>query len=209
MLTRRQILLSAVVLPGVASAGHTGPIEIITESHLLAEESALGYRQALRDVDLRSRPGFRNRLILVPGSCQLTPASAWRLHWLASAGNWIVLEAAWHSLDSALARWQAQIVARVLGVQTSDAALPVERYSYVHYTWPQPALLRTFESFAQVQCSAAEIIATVAGHPVCSKHSIGLGGIVFLGSMLGPGLFGEEREAHTLLQSAARLLLST
>jgi hypothetical protein len=77
----------------------------------------------------------------------------------------------------------------------------VENGPYIAYQWPRPALVRTFETITPVDCSSRNIIAEFRGIPVCSKHAMGKGGLIFLGSLLGPGLLAEEPEAHTVLQA--------
>ena len=70
--------------------------------------------------------------------------------------------------------------------------------AYIEYVWPLRRFVRDFSMFTPVECSADEKIAEFAGMAVCARRRIGKGGVIFLGSMLGPGLLAEEREAHEL-----------
>jgi hypothetical protein len=69
---------------------------------------------------------------------------------------------------------------------------------YVHYSWPHPTLTRAFSYTMPVGCADAEAIAHYRGVPVAMKRRMGRGGIIFLGSMLGPNLRAEEPEAREL-----------
>ena len=69
---------------------------------------------------------------------------------------------------------------------------------FVRYDWPHTALVRTFLGRTPLPCSEEEVIARYAGVPVAMKRRIGRGGVVVLGSMLGPSLYAQDREAHRL-----------
>jgi hypothetical protein len=80
------------------------------------------------------------------------------------------------------------------------------RGPYIEYTWPLRRLVRDFSMVTRLKCSRAETIAESGGVAVCAKRPVRKGGIIFLGSMLGPGLLAEEREAHELGSAMLRAI---
>jgi hypothetical protein len=67
--------------------------------------------------------------------------------------------------------------------------------TYLEYTRPVHRLVRTFEAITPVGCDQSEALARLGKYSVCIRKKIGDGTLVFLGSMLGPGIGAEEREA--------------
>lgn len=74
------------------------------------------------------------------------------------------------------------------------------RVPYVDYTWPHLAKLRDFSRVVPLGRQEGEIIAWADGLPVALRRRCGRGTLVFLGSPLGPALFGGDREARRWLQ---------
>jgi hypothetical protein len=89
---------------------------------------------------------------------------------------------------------QIRVLRDVFGLEVQNPV--ASRGGYVKYAWPLQRLVRDFSMFTPVKCSAEERIAEFGGAAVCAKWRVGKGGIIFLGSMLGPALLAEEREAH-------------
>lgn len=210
MPTRRQILLGAISAPlsrGIPSfkpgAGRTP--EILSESHCLSRESAIGFRLLLqREAAIHS--GFRysterKSVTILPAARQLTRESAQKCLQRILNGGWLILETGLCFSTRNESRAQIDLLNQVFGIPARDpVVLPEEHRAgssrYVDYDWPCRTLVRGFERITPVGCLADEVIARFSGIPVCSKHFIGSGGVIFLGSMLGPGLFAGEREAY-------------
>lgn len=110
-------------------------------------------------------------LIVLCGAIAFPP----RLHAEAEKGAWVV----WEMSPS-------------LGITVSPGDL------YVRYKWPHVRLTRSFLRVIPLRCTETEAIAHYRGTPVALKRRIGRGGIVVLGSMLGPNLRAEEPEAGAL-----------
>jgi hypothetical protein len=157
--------------------------QIISEPNCLSEESAAGFRS----LDPTSN------VILLCGASTLGEARALRLREQALKGKWIVLESSPLYLPK-----QARALHEMFGILLSEPITPSSDRLYVRYQWPHTALTRCFSAVIPVTCSPTEAIAHYAGVPIAVKRRIGRGGIVFLGSMLGPNLRAEEREAREL-----------
>jgi len=102
---------------------------------------------------------------------------------------------------------QAQSLQRTFGLRFTPAAEP-QASMYIRYHWPVNTLVRTFGSVARVECLPEQAIAHHDRHPIAIKRSIGHGGIVFLGSMLGPHLAANDREAQGLAKRIVTALSS-
>jgi len=74
---------------------------------------------------------------------------------------------------------------------------------YIEYRQPVRRLVRPFLSSVTVLHAQGAVLAQSNQTTVAVEKPMGRGRIIFLGSMLGPGLFAEEREAHEV---AAALL---
>lgn len=57
-----------------------------------------------------------------------------------------------------------------------------------------------------VRCSQAEVVAFYGDTPVAMRRAIGRGGLVVLGSMLGPSLRAEDREARAIAREMLQVL---
>jgi hypothetical protein len=182
MLTRRQ-LLAAVSSAALLSKPAAFGVQLIEEPHALAAESARGYR----------RLAIRSGWIIAPGVRELTQQTCASLLRRVRAGAWLLLESGLCYAPREQAVGQAEILRHGLGLQIQP---PIDAHSYVRYSWPIQRMIRPFQALTPVLCGSHEVIATCRGLPVCLRREIGAGGIIYLGSMLGPGLMAEEREAH-------------
>lgn len=188
--TRREVLASAFALPFSFCLSEP---QIIHDRTLLAEESAKGFRILLRDASVP--------LIILPAVRTISLSLALRLRRRALAGSWIVIESG--LCFEAATNWKE--LSRVLRTVDVQIAAPLQVPSpYVSFTWPQRRMVRTFEAVTPVFCVPTESIATFDGLTVGARHSLGRGGVIFLGSMLGPALAAEEREAHTVCSQIFR-----
>lgn len=197
MPTRREILFdiaAAAPLAGYVLGHPLVPLrrepEIIEEPHCLSQESAKGFRLLLS----RNQQALSPKLMIAPGNRKLSREAALRLLHRVTAGKWLILESGLPFMAREEALGQLKLLRDVFGFRV-HAPLAVED-AYIEYTWPLRRLVRHFSMIAPIECSRSESIAERWGVPVCEKRFIGSGGVIFLGSMLGPGLLAEEREAH-------------
>ena len=219
MLSRRQLLGS--VLPAavagscVAWSEQTNPTHLVllpSDPNAIASESALGYSRVLGSELCPSPvpnqlPSSNLRCLILPGVRALPFALAARLHELAAAGTWLILESGLCFASEREIETQAKVLADVFSLHI-DTPRPAQTgartaRSYVQYHWPLPALVPDFSEFTPVRHSDADAIATIHGRVVAVRRPIHRGGIVFLGSPLGPGLFAGDRESSEI---ATRLI---
>lgn len=189
MQTRRQLLQQAVFAPlaaGLASTQRVSGWEIISEPDCLSQESARGF-------SLVSAP--RGQFIVVCGAGATAMSRAPELFERVVRGEWII----WESSPPDVAREQfpalRETMRSVFGIRLGE---PMKPGLYVEYLRPHRTLTRSFLQAIPVVCSNREVIAGHAGTPVGMKRPLGRGGIVFLGSMLGPNLHAEEPEAQRI-----------
>ena len=192
MQTRRELLftLASATIPVADS-------HIFAENDCLSQESARGFRLLLRRV-------VSGNIIILPGSRGVSLERAVALRRAAMRGALVVIE-------GAPAFRSHNVIRDVFGfeLQPPRSVANTDRL-YIQYTWPVPRLVRHFSSIMPVCCLPSEKIAEFAGITVCAKRRVGRGAIIFLGSMLGPVLLAEEKEAHdvtrAILRSAATSL---
>ncbi len=178
-------------------------IEIISEPNCLSQESADGFRGLTAPASLKA--------VLLCGVSAINASLAHRLRERALAGAWIIWESAPLACDTREFAWQAGILREVFGAQISDPIVlsPDQLRNagmFVRYRWPCAALVRSFSAVIPVACRHTETIAWYGNTPVAMRRSFGRGGLVFLGSMLGPNLRAEEREAHAIGTKIVRAL---
>jgi hypothetical protein len=199
MPTRREVLLSLLSTPVAASLferarePQCAQPNIISEPHCLSEESTTGFRLLLVRNRLASNASFP-KVIIAAAARQLSSEAARRLLQEVVRGTWLILESGLCFMPQDQAALQGRVLRDVFGLNVETPL--ASRDGYVEYAWPVRRLVRDFSMFTPVKCSRAETIAEFRGASVCAKRRVGRGGIVFLGSMLGPGLLAEEREAH-------------
>jgi hypothetical protein len=198
MPTRRELLFNILSAPVAAALvrhprepAHAQP-EIIPEPHCLSEESANGFRLLLSRNTPLSR-GSSRQVVIVPAARQLSHATGRGLLRNVVGGAWLILESGLCFMPKEAAVAQIRVLRDVFGLEIHA---PLASLGYIEYTWPLHRLVRDFSTFTPVKCSPSERIAELGGAAVCARRPIGKGGVIFLGSMLGPGLLAEEREAH-------------
>jgi hypothetical protein len=187
MQTRRQLLQQTVALPFAMCLRATpaqSTVEIISEPNCLSQESAEGFRALLASITASD-------ITIVCGISRLNSHRVFELRERALRGAWIIWE------NPPFAPYE-RILEGAFGIATRDRKLISSDRLYISYTWPVPALTRTFSAITPVSCAPAEVVARYGNVPVVMKRHLGRGGIVFLGSMLGPNLRAEEREAKQI-----------
>ena len=203
MQNRRQVLRHSLVLP-FAKHSHlllartdSSECDIISDASCLSVESLSGFRSV--------HAGDAN-VIIVAGVQSLAPVLAKAICSRVNRGSWLVWDQAPHFVNAADLRMQAKFLNASFGVTMGDPTSVSCSELYVRYSWPVPCLVRTFLTCTPVFCLPNEVIASYGNMPVALRRPIGRGGIVFLGSMLGPQLKAGDREAHQL---ATGMLLPT
>jgi hypothetical protein len=215
MTTRREFLTMlaltplGVRLPAVQPAS-VSRVEIRAEKHCLSAESALGYQHILGcdavACEARNTQDSNPSLIILPGARTLSLEYASELRERMSGGTWVILESGLSFAGRTESGDQADVYKKAFGLRLlpliktthHTAGLP-----YIEYVRPLSSLVRTFEAIAPVVSEPSDVIARFGEHIVCARKIFGRGGLIYLGSMLGPGLFAEEREAQAV---AAELL---
>jgi hypothetical protein len=184
MQTRRELLQRIVAVP-LASCLRAAPqrpaIEIISEPNCLSRESAEGFRNLLASIPASD-------FVLLCGITCLNRRRSLELRKRAVRGAWIIWE------NSPFAH-RARVLEDAFGIAAGDLQFISPESLYVTYHWPVPKLTRTFSAITPVSCAPAEVIASYGNVPVGMKRYLGRGGVVFLGSMLGPNLRAGEPEA--------------
>lgn len=196
MQSRRQLLQQAVMLP-VAWPRRGPTCGVLGGADCLSQESAEGYRRAAGRNGLSDVGPSGADLVFVAGGSGLSPEDWRRLRARAIGGAWIVWELAGYASTDESRAAQEIFDVRLSG-QPLDAGL------YLSYLWPTRTLIRRFGSVQPVVCRRNEAIARVEESTVAMRRRMGRGGLVFLGSMLGPHLRAEDREAEDLFRSLLR-----
>jgi hypothetical protein len=195
--SRRSFLGQTLFLPiATCCDGTRGAAvsRVICEPNCLSQESALGFSSILP----RAKP-----FVILAGASAVTRQYALDLRREAARGTWVI----WESSPVHSSREQRDTLRQVFGLSVAERiSLSPAHEMYVKYLWPRLTLTRTFLAVVPVICKASEAIAHHSGIPVAAKRRIGAGGIVVLGSMLGPNLRAGEREAMRLTAEMFRLL---
>jgi hypothetical protein len=198
MLTRRNLLLSALGAPLLASQplyNHSTNqgIEFLIESHFLAVESAQGFQRVAAEC---KNP--HSHLIVLPAARNLSWETVNNLRRKVESGSWLLWESGLGYSPEGEVKSQRLILSELFGIQVASGAIPGENSGcrYVAYSWPSVALVRTFGTPLTVSsCAAEECIATGAEGSIACRQRFGEGGIIFLGSVLGTNLIAGDREA--------------
>jgi hypothetical protein len=206
MPTRREFLTGLALAPFVVhlTAGQSAArsVEIWQEDHCLSLESSMGFRHLVScyppaTIFATGRPASGS-LIIAPGirwmSLSIAADLADRIH----RGAWVILESGLGFSSRAESEHQTDVFKRVFGLQLLPPVKVGKKpaaATYLEYTRPVHRLVRTFEAITPVRWDQSETLARSGTHSVCIRKRIGDGTLVFLGSMLGPGIGAEEREA--------------
>ena len=215
MLTRREFLTGLTLAPFVvqltaAKSAIARSVEIWPEHHCLSLESAMGFRHLVsRNPPATSFASGRtasSSLIIAPGIRWMSLSTAADLADRIHQGAWVILESGLGFSSRTESKHQIDLLKRVFGLQLLP---PVKvgknpaAATYLEYTSPVHRLVRTFEAITPVGCDQSEALARWGKHSVCIRRRIGDGTLVFLGSMLGPGIGAEEREAIEVASALA------
>ncbi len=164
-------------------------VAFIEEAHGLAQESAKGYRLLIESA---KEPVPFPGCVIAPGLREIEAHVCRDLVSRVRSGGRLLWESGLGFSSENQVRKQLQVLNEGLGLTVLP---PITARGYVEYEWPVRKLVRTFEFVTPVECPAAEVIARCEGVPVGFRRKMAQGWFIYLGSMLGPGLFAEEREA--------------
>jgi hypothetical protein len=213
--TRRELLKQGLFFPLVSDLKskrtEANGIEIISEPNCLSQESGDGFRSLVAAESGRKRQNEIRSIILLCGDSTISPPHALRLRERAARGAWIVWESSPVSCIPQSFADRSEIMRAAFGIVLREPILLSpdrlrDTGMYVQYCWPCPALIRTFSTVLPLTCLETEIVAHYGGIPVAMRRRIGSGGVVFLGSMLGPNLRAEEFEAQVIGSEMLRAL---
>ena len=207
MSTRREFLTGLALAPFVvhwtaAQIAAARNVEIWQEDHCLSRESAMGFRHLVsRNPPATSFASGRtasDSLIIAPGIRWMSPSIAADLADRIHQGAWVILESGLAFSSRTESKHQTDLLKKVFGLQLLPPVKvgknPVAA-TYLEYTRPVHRLVRTFEAITPVRRDQSEALARLGEHSVCIRKRIGDGTLVFLGSMLGPGIVADEWEA--------------
>jgi hypothetical protein len=205
--SRRQVLRDFLAIPavsGLAAADATFSCEILQNRDLLSEEAARGYCRLLASGGSPTRP---RSLVIVAGYRDPSHALVSKLRKSAEEGSWLV----WESPASFTPEESGAMSLQTLGIRTLPTrTVTITKSLYVQYCWPRTALVRTFASITPVDAqSFDQLIGFYDGQPVGAIRRVGRGGVVFLGSMLGPHLQAGDPEAERFCRHLLTSLAAT
>ncbi len=163
---------------------------ILTEPHLLSEESGVHFQNMLSGCQVTP-----HELLIVPGAREMSAERAARLRSRAVGGAWVILESGLCFAGDAKHREQTGLWENVFGLRFARPGRVSELF--VEYAWPVRQIVRGFGVGTLLE-STEGVIAWSGAKPVCCRRNLGKGGVIFLGSMLGPGLGAGEREAKNI-----------
>jgi hypothetical protein len=189
MQTRRQLVQSALLLPLVPATlpavinAAALRYEIFSGRDCLSQESAEGYRSFLAD---QRWPLARHRHVLIVSDPNIGLSQFLELCSLAVQGALLIWETT----------LQNNLLGDAFGLHCSQ---PTRGDAlYLSYRWPVNTMIRIFRGALSLGCNDDEAIAHYNGQPVALRRRLGRGGIIVLGSMLGPHLKSGDRESAEL-----------
>ena len=211
MFTRRKLLASVAcaplmqALPDECKVVCPG-IQFYEEPHVLAEESARGFRSLLSLSNTAGSPS----VIIAPAVRNIHPGACAALLEHVRRGARLLFESGVCFSSDRECFEQAKALKQVFGLEVlppvRTASLPQASGTYVIYAQPVAKSVRSFHAVTPVQCSDSETIARFHEYSVCAMKAIGKGRVIYLGSMLGPGLLATEREAQEIGDALIRWL---
>lgn len=171
-------------------------LEIFAEQNCLSCESAQGF--------LSLGISKASNATIFCGISARDPEMLVRARERIAAGGWTIWE-----MPPAHTATQARILRKVFGIAVGEPIRHSPDRLYIRYCWPNSALVRCFSSVTPIACSASEAIGFYGNTSVAMTRAIGRGRLVLLGSMLGPSLRAEDREARTMVARMLKVPSST
>jgi hypothetical protein len=191
--SRREVfgLLATPAALGLTISGAASSCQILHNADLLSKESARGYRRLVAASPAATCP--RN-LFIAAGFRDMSGSLVSRFYKSLEDGAWLL----WESPASFAPKESRPMSLEVFGIRTFSARrVRLARSLYVQYRWPRTAIIRTFGSVVPIDARSLDhTIGFYEGQPVGGVRRIGRGGVLFLGSMLGPHLQAGDLEAE-------------
>lgn len=204
--TRREFLKQAATLTGVAvlpsfAGAASATVRFRLERDRLGAESSTGFQFLLQ----QCRTLLKSSIVIAPAACTLTLNEAFALRDEMQNGALLILESGLSFARQHVSDAQLEVLSTAFGIAGVPLA-PSHRDLQIRYVAPIAGLTRRFGHPTSIGCASEEVIAWCCARPVAFVRSYGTGRLVYLGAMLGPNLYAEEREAMQL--GAALLNLS-
>ncbi len=202
--TRRQLLQKALATAAAsqllfgAAPESAATYHLIAGEDLLSRESAAGYLAVFEKHAFSPAPLNAAGMIVSTSIAGASPARFHALRSCVEKGASLILE------NGAYCDPPRGLLAGLFGIHLAKTPHTGSEM-YLRYSWPIPALVRTFGRPTPLKCEPHEAIAHFEGKPIALKKNVGVGVVVFLGSMLGPHLRAEDREATELASLLLRL----
>ncbi len=182
-------------LRGVAAPA----VSLFHEDHGLAVESAGGYRGAL---GARLRDSEEGPAIYA-GVRELKPDVVARVR----GGRWVLVESGLSFAEQRAWGEHREWIGEHFGLRLGERVRFTEADGhYATYDWPVRCAVRHFGEVVPVMAREGEVIARVGAVPVAARCCFGRGGLIYLGSPLGPVLTGGDKEATALAHALANVL---
>ncbi len=195
--SRRRLLQQALAVP-FALAAPGSKCCVLSTPDCLSQESASGYLRLLKREQFPPASLEASNVIIVAGASSIPRSLLLELRSNVRRGALVIWEThAFRGSEESLLQ------------ETFDLRLgePVDsrREMYVRYHWPGSAMIRSFGNVIPVECRESESIAHLGGKSIAIRRRVGEGCFMFLGSMLGPHLQAEDREAQQLASGLVRI----
>ncbi len=208
-MTRRSLLqgagtaFAALQFPLFSRGPSTPLLHIAHENHLLATESARGYSQVLASSMSKSVDGCS----VVAGLRTLAEREGYLLADAVGEGRWLLIESDLCFATASESAYHRHLMRELFGLQLG---LPVTSQDlndlYVTYDWPVRCMVRHFGGGVAIEADDDDVIARAGGMPIAVRKTVGKGGIIYIGTPLGPLLTSGDREAIQLAHALGRAL---
>ncbi len=205
-MTRRSLLqgagfvFAASQFSLLSRTGSAPRLHIAHEDHLLATESALGYSQVLATTTGKSLKGCS----IVAGLRNLRDREGYFLADAVGEGRWLLIESGLSFATPSECSDHGHFMRELFGLQIGPAVTPHDLSDlYVSYDWPICGMVRVFGGAAPIEADGNDVIARAGGMPIAVRKEIGKGGIIYIGTPLGPLLPSGDREAIELARALA------
>lgn len=189
--TRRGFLLAAASAPLAPALARSEAAPGAAGARCLLPESRAGFEKAL--------PGLRGAGVVI-----LAAAGGWEpsLAREARSGRLVIFESAAGFGDRRAFEEQRAGLAEAFALRIEapvslwpDGARP----PYVDLAWPVRARVRDFSFATPVR--GGEVVGRIGGLPVAALRRTGSGGLLLLGTPIGPALWSGDAQAHAWLAS--------
>jgi hypothetical protein len=205
-MTRRSLLqgagfvFAASQFSLLSRTGSAPRLHIAHEDHLLATESALGYSQVLATTTGKSLKGCS----IVAGLRNLRDREGYFLADAVGEGRWLLIESGLSFATPSESAYHRRFMRELFGLQIGlHVASQDLKDLYVTYEWPVCCMVRHFGGATPIEADGNDVIARAGGMPIAVRKEIGKGGIIYIGTPLGPLLPSGDREAIQLARALA------